>query len=49
VAEIGQACVWMASPAAAYATGSNLVLHGGGERPAFLAAAAVNRQDGGRQ
>nr|WP_293245335.1 SDR family oxidoreductase [Panacagrimonas sp.] len=49
VAEIGQACVWMASPAAAYATGSNLVLHGGGERPAFLAAAAVNRQDGGRE
>ena len=45
MAEIGQACVWMASPAAAYASGSNLVLHGGGERPAFLSAAAVNRQD----
>lgn len=38
-AEIGAACVWLASPAAAYASGTNLVLHGGGERPAFLSAA----------
>ena len=37
-AEIGDACVWLASPAASYASGSNLVLDGGGERPAFLAA-----------
>lgn len=42
-AEIGAACVWMASPAAAYAGGSNLVLQGGGERPAFLNSASVNR------
>lgn len=42
-AEIGAACVWMASPAAAYATGTNLVLHGGGERPAFLSASDANR------
>ena len=41
--EIGAACVWLASPAAAYASGTNLVLHGGGERPAFLSAASVNR------
>ncbi len=41
--EIGEACVWLASPAAAYATGTNLVLHGGGERPAFLDAANVNK------
>jgi len=34
--EIGAACAWLASPAAAYASGSNLVMHGGGERPAFL-------------
>lgn len=47
VEEIGRACVWMASPAAAYASGSNLVLHGGGERPAFLSAATVNREDEG--
>jgi NAD(P)-dependent dehydrogenase (short-subunit alcohol dehydrogenase family) len=42
-AEIGEACVWLASPAAAYASGTNLVLHGGGERPAFLSAATVNK------
>jgi NAD(P)-dependent dehydrogenase (short-subunit alcohol dehydrogenase family) len=41
--EIGDACVWLASPSAAYASGTNLVLHGGGERPAFLAAAKVNK------
>ncbi len=37
--DIGQACVWLSSSAAAYASGTNLVLHGGGERPAFLDAA----------
>lgn len=41
--EIGEACVWLSSPAAAYASGTNLVLHGGGERPAFLDAANVNK------
>lgn len=40
--DIGDACVFLASPAGAYATGSNLTLQGGGERPAFLAAAGVN-------
>ena len=39
--DIGGACVYMASPLAAYASGCNLLLHGGGERPAFLAAANV--------
>lgn len=42
-ADIGAACLWLASPAAAYASGTNLVLHGGGERPAFMAAASVNK------
>ena len=41
--EIGDACVWLASAGAAYASGTNLVLHGGGERPAFLDAASVNK------
>ncbi|HKY93091.1 MAG TPA: SDR family oxidoreductase [Nevskiaceae bacterium] len=41
--DIGDACVFLASPAAAYASGTNLVLHGGGERPAFLAAADTNK------
>lgn len=42
-ADIGNACVWLASPEASYASGTNLVLHGGGERPAFLSAAAINK------
>lgn len=36
--EIAAACAWLASPEAAYATGTNLVLDGGGQRPAFLTA-----------
>jgi NAD(P)-dependent dehydrogenase (short-subunit alcohol dehydrogenase family) len=42
-ADIGNACVFLASPEAAYISGSNLLVHGGGEKPAFLAAASVNR------
>ncbi len=38
-ADVAQACLWVASPQASYFSGSNLVLHGGGEKPAFLAAA----------
>ena len=38
-ADIAAACVFLASPAAAYISGANLVVHGGGERPAFLDAA----------
>lgn len=36
--EIGDACVFLASPLASYITGSNLVVHGGGDRPPFLDA-----------
>lgn len=43
-ADIGEACVWVASSAASYLSGSNLTLHGGGERPAFLDAATVKQQ-----
>ncbi|MGH8443636.1 MAG: SDR family oxidoreductase, partial [Solimonas sp.] len=42
-ADVGDACVWLASPAAAYLSGTNLVLHGGGERPVFLDAATANK------
>jgi NAD(P)-dependent dehydrogenase (short-subunit alcohol dehydrogenase family) len=38
-ADVADACLFLASPAAAYISGANLVLHGGGERPAFLDAA----------
>jgi NAD(P)-dependent dehydrogenase (short-subunit alcohol dehydrogenase family) len=36
--DIGDACLFLASPLASYVSGSTLVVHGGGERPAFLGA-----------
>ncbi|MER6674322.1 SDR family oxidoreductase [Streptomyces sp. NPDC000983] len=39
-ADVGAAAVFLASDAAAYITGASLHVHGGGERPAFLDAAA---------
>lgn len=36
--DIGDACLFLASPLAAYVSGANLAVHGGGERPPFLAA-----------
>lgn len=41
--DVGDACVFLASGAARYISGAALHLHGGGERPAFLDAASVNR------
>lgn len=43
-AEIGAAAVFLASEAAAYITGASLLVHGGGERPAFLDAATANKE-----
>lgn len=37
--DIGDACLYLASPLAAYVSGAEIALHGGGERPAFLEAA----------
>ncbi|MCC6640286.1 MAG: SDR family oxidoreductase [Deltaproteobacteria bacterium] len=37
--DVANACLFLASPLAAYVTGAALLVHGGGERPAFLAAA----------
>jgi len=37
--DIGDLCLFLASPLAGYVTGSNMVAHGGGEIPAFLTAA----------
>jgi NAD(P)-dependent dehydrogenase (short-subunit alcohol dehydrogenase family) len=38
--DVGDACLFLASPLARYVSGASLLLHGGGERPAFLDAAA---------
>ena len=37
--DIAGACLFLASPSAAYISGASLVVHGGGERPAYLGAA----------
>lgn len=37
--DIGNACLFLASPLAAYVSGTSFAVHGGGEKPAFLAAA----------
>jgi NAD(P)-dependent dehydrogenase (short-subunit alcohol dehydrogenase family) len=36
--DVGNACLFLASPLASYVTGANLVVHGGGDRPPFLDA-----------
>lgn len=41
--DIAEACLYVASPRAAYMSGSNLLLHGGGERPAFLSASTADK------
>lgn len=38
--DVGDACLFLASPLASYVTGANLVVHGGGERPPYIEAAA---------
>lgn len=38
--DVGDACLYLASPLAGYVTGANLVVHGGGERPPYIDAAA---------
>ncbi|MFF5141006.1 SDR family oxidoreductase [Streptomyces sp. NPDC013157] len=41
--DVGAAAVFLASDAAAYISGASLLVHGGGERPAFLDAATANK------
>ncbi len=38
--EIGDVCVYLASPLASYVSGANVTVHGGGERPAYIDAAS---------
>jgi NAD(P)-dependent dehydrogenase (short-subunit alcohol dehydrogenase family) len=44
-ADVGSACLFLASTLAAYVSGSNLLVHGGGERPAFLDAATAEHSE----
>lgn len=36
--DVGDTCLYLASTLAGYVSGANVLMHGGGERPAFLAA-----------
>lgn len=42
--DIGDACVFLASPLARHITGANLPVHGGGEVPPFLAASGLRER-----
>lgn len=45
--DIANACLYVASSSASYMSGTNLLLHGGGEKPAFLGASnAEHMADG---
>jgi NAD(P)-dependent dehydrogenase (short-subunit alcohol dehydrogenase family) len=37
--DVGDTCLYLASPLSSYVSGANVLMHGGGEKPAFLAAA----------
>src|SRR6185369_9880914 len=41
--DVADVCLFLASPLAAYVTGASILVHGGGEKPAFLAAAKLER------
>jgi NAD(P)-dependent dehydrogenase (short-subunit alcohol dehydrogenase family) len=43
--DVGDVCVFLASPLASYVSGASLLVHGGGERPAFLHALGLDPKD----
>ncbi|MCP4843269.1 MAG: SDR family oxidoreductase, partial [Halieaceae bacterium] len=36
--DIGNACLFLASPLSSYVSGTSFAVHGGGEKPAFVGA-----------
>jgi len=42
--DVADVCLFLASPLARYVSGASILVHGGGERPAFLAAAGRQRR-----
>jgi NAD(P)-dependent dehydrogenase (short-subunit alcohol dehydrogenase family) len=47
-ADVGDVCLFLASPLSRYVSGASILLHGGGEKPAFLDAAAPAAPKGKR-
>ena len=43
--DVAGACLFAASPYASYWSGTNLLLHGGGEKPAFLSSSTANKAE----
>ena len=44
--DVGDVCLFLSSPLASYVSGASVLMHGGGEKPAFLAAAGrTDRED----
>lgn len=43
--DIGDTCVYLASPMASYVNGASVLVHGGGEKPAFLDASTGENAD----
>ena len=41
--DVGDTCLYLASPLASYVSGANILMHGGGEKPAFLDAVAESK------
>jgi len=48
-ADVGDVCLFLASPLARYVSGATILLHGGGEKPAFLDAADAPTDSHGKK
>jgi len=46
--DVAGACLYLASPLAAYVSGARIEVHGGGERPVFLDLAQIARGGAGK-